>query len=70
MEDGVTLGGGVVVVPGVTIGKGSFVAAGAVVTKDVPPMSFVKGVPGVISQLPEKLREMNIALNWRKYFGA
>lgn len=67
IEDGVTLGAGVVVVPGVTIGKGSFVAAGAVVTKDIPPMSFVKGVPGEILPLPEKLREFNMAKNWRKY---
>lgn len=67
IEDGVTLGGGVVLVPGVRIGKGSFVAAGAVVTKDIPPMSFVKGVPGEISPLPEKLCEMNMAKNWRKY---
>lgn len=67
IEDGVSLGGGVVVVPGVTIGRGSFVAAGAVVTKDIPPMSFVKGVPGKIHPLPEKLREFNMAKNWRKY---
>lgn len=67
IEDGVTLGSGVVVVPGVTIGRGSFVAAGAVVTKDIPPLSFVKGVPGEIFPLPEKLKEMNIAKNWRKY---
>ncbi len=67
IEDGVTLGAGVVVVPGVRIGKGSFVAAGAVVTKDIPPMSLVKGVPGEIFPLPEKLRELNIAKNWRKY---
>ena len=69
IEDGVTLGGGVVVVPGVTIGKGSFVAAGAVITKNIPPMSFVKGVPGQIFPLPEKLREFNIAKNWRKYLN-
>ena len=67
LEDGVTLGGGVVVVPGVTIGKGSFVAAGAVVTKDIPCMSFVKGIPGEVFPLPEKLKEMNMAKNWRKY---
>ncbi|MDD3230430.1 MAG: acyltransferase [Oscillospiraceae bacterium] len=67
IEDGVTLGGGSVIVPGLRIGKGSFIAAGAIVTKDVPPMSFVKGAPGVVSDLPEKLREMNMAVNWRKY---
>lgn len=69
IEDGVTLGGGCVVVPGVRIGKGSFVAAGAIVTKDVPPMSMVIGSPGRIVELPEKLREMNIAVNWRKYLN-
>lgn len=67
IEDGVTLGGGTIVLPGVTIGRGTFVAAGAVVTKDIPPMSLVKGVPGEIFPLPEKLREMNTAVNWRKY---
>ena len=67
IEDGVTLGGGCVVVPGITIGSGSFIAAGAVVTKDIPPMSLVKGVPCEIFPLPEKLNELNIAKNWRKY---
>jgi len=67
IEDWVTLGAGVVVVPGISIGKGSFIAAGTVVTKDIPPMSFVKGVPGRILPLPEKLKEINMAKNWRKY---
>ncbi len=67
LEDGVTLGGGVVVVPGVTIGRGSFVSAGAVVTKDIPPMSLVQGNGASIRALPEKLRELNMAKNWRKY---
>jgi len=38
-----------------------------VVTKDIPPMSFVKSVPGEISVLPQKLKEFNMAKNWRKY---
>lgn len=67
LEDGVTLGGGVVVCPGVRIGADSFVAAGAVVTKDVPPQSMVMGVPGRCEPLPEKLRERNLALSWRKH---
>ena len=70
IENGVTLGGGVVVLPGVTIGKGSFAAAGAVVVCDVPPMSLVVGVPGRISALPDKLREPNMALSWRPYLDA
>lgn len=67
IEDGVTLGAGVVVCPGVRIGHDSFVAAGAVVTKDVPPLSMVMGVPGRVTPLPKKLQERNLALSWRKY---
>ncbi|WP_305037222.1 DapH/DapD/GlmU-related protein [Kineococcus sp. TRM81007] len=39
------VGAGSIVLPGVTIGDGSIVAAGAVVTKDVPPASIVAGSP-------------------------
>ena len=67
LDEGVTLGCGVVVCPGIRIGRDSFVAAGAVVTKDIPPDSLVAGVPGRISKLPEKLRERNVALSWRKH---
>lgn len=38
----------VTILPGVTIGKGSVVAAGAVVTKDVPAYTIVGGVPAKI----------------------
>lgn len=69
LEDGVTLGAGVVVCPGLRLGADSFIAAGAVVTKDVPPGSLVMGVPGRISPLPDKLRERNMALSWRKYLS-
>ncbi|OGO27146.1 MAG: transferase [Chloroflexi bacterium RBG_16_52_11] len=45
IEDDVWLGASVVVTDGVRIGKGAVVAAGAVVTKDVPPHTVVGGVP-------------------------
>lgn len=42
----------VTVLPGVVIGEGAVVAAGAVVTKDVPPRTLAAGVPAkIIKQL-------------------
>jgi acetyltransferase-like isoleucine patch superfamily enzyme len=43
IEDDVWIGAAATVTPGVTIGRGSVVGAGAVVAKDVPPMSVVTG---------------------------
>jgi len=40
------IGGGVVLCPGVEVGEEAFVAAGAVVTRDVPARCVVMGVPG------------------------
>jgi acetyltransferase-like isoleucine patch superfamily enzyme len=37
-----------IVLPGVTIGEGAVVAAGAVVTRDVPPYAIVAGVPAQV----------------------
>lgn len=43
--DGAWLGARVLILPGATIGRGSVVAAGSVVTRDVPDNSLVAGVP-------------------------
>jgi acetyltransferase-like isoleucine patch superfamily enzyme len=45
VEDGASIGSGVVVLGGIRIGRGSLIGAGAVVTKDVPPGAIVAGVP-------------------------
>jgi acetyltransferase-like isoleucine patch superfamily enzyme len=59
IEDDVMIGGGCTILAGVTIGERSFIAAGAVVTKDIPPRSFVAGVPGKIQPLPAHLDRPN-----------
>lgn len=60
IEDNVTIGGGVTVCPGVTIGQRSFVAAGAVVTKDVPPGVLAIGAPARFQPLPEAFARGNL----------
>lgn len=44
----VWLGFGAIVLTGVTIGRGSVIAAGSVVTKDIPPYSIAAGVPAKV----------------------
>lgn len=45
IKDGVWLGTRAVILDGVTVGANSIVAAGSIVTKDVPPFAIVGGVP-------------------------
>ncbi|MFN0067785.1 MAG: acyltransferase [Limisphaerales bacterium] len=45
LNDDVYVGAGATLLPGVTLGEGCLVAAGAVVTRDVPPGAIVGGVP-------------------------
>jgi acetyltransferase-like isoleucine patch superfamily enzyme len=42
---GARVGGGCHILPGIEIGEEAFIAAGAVVTRDVPPKTVVMGVP-------------------------
>ena len=48
IEDDCWIAANSIILAGVTIGKGSIVAAGAVVTKDVPPFSIVAGNPALV----------------------
>jgi UDP-2-acetamido-3-amino-2,3-dideoxy-glucuronate N-acetyltransferase len=61
VRTGATLGANCTIVCGVTIGRFAFVAAGAVVTKDVPDYALVAGVParriGWMSEAGERLDE-------------
>lgn len=45
IQDHVYIGSRATILPGVTLGRGSVVGAASVVTRDVPPLAIVAGVP-------------------------
>ena len=61
IEDGASIGARAVCVAPLTVGRWATVAAGAVVTKDVPPFALVAGVPakrlGWVGKAGEPLRQ-------------
>jgi len=59
LEDGVSVGANATVLPDVTVGEGAFVAAGAVVTEDLPPETMAAGVPATHRPLSETLDAEN-----------
>lgn len=68
--DGVWLGARSIVLPGISIGRGAVVAAGAVVTKDVPANTMVAGVPArVIKELPTTFNGAPASANGRQDVG-
>ncbi len=52
LEDDVWIGAGAKILAGVTLGSGSIVAAGAVVTKNVPPGHAARGIPAKCVPIP------------------
>lgn len=54
LKKGASIGAGAIILGGITIGEMAMVAAGALVTKDVPPNTLVKGVPAQIVSEFEK----------------
>lgn len=67
IEDHVFVGARAIILPGVTIGRGAVVAAGAVVTKDVAPLSIVGGMPArPIGARPDVL---TYTLDYDKFLG-
>jgi acetyltransferase-like isoleucine patch superfamily enzyme len=61
----VWIGAGCIVLDGVTIGDGAIVAAGAVVTKNVPPYAIVGGVPANVIRYRFDIDTITALLKWR-----
>lgn len=61
VENNVTIGAGSVIICGITIGEHSFIGAGSVITKDIPPYSLVIGNPGRIIK--------TLSRNWEEFDG-
>jgi acetyltransferase-like isoleucine patch superfamily enzyme len=59
LRRGASIGANATLLPGVEVGEGAMVAAGALVTKDVPPWKLAIGFPAIIKELPEELRIVN-----------
>jgi len=59
LRRGASVGANSTILPGVEIGEGAMVAAGALVTKNVPPWKLAIGFPAKIIELPEELRTLN-----------
>lgn len=56
---GARIGGGSIILPRVTIGKETFVAAGSIVTKDIPDSQLVMGSPAKIIREVNKDEHLN-----------
>jgi acetyltransferase-like isoleucine patch superfamily enzyme len=54
IERNAYIGAGAIILPGVTVGEYSIVAAGAVVTSDVPPRTIVAGMPAKVIKIIEE----------------
>jgi acetyltransferase-like isoleucine patch superfamily enzyme len=58
IKDGAALGANTTILPGICIGEGAFVAAGSVVTRDVPAGMMAIGAPARMKDLPSEMRRM------------
>jgi len=66
IEDHVWIASRVTILPGVRIGKGAVVASCAVVTKDVPSMAIVGGIPAKV--IGERRSHLSYQLQYKPWF--
>lgn len=68
IKDDVWVGANSLILSGVTIGQGAVVAAGSVVTKDVPPYAIVGGNPAKIIRyrFEEKIIKKLLKIDYSK----
>lgn len=59
LRKGASIGANATILPGVEIGEGAMVAAGALVTRNVPPWKLAIGFPAKIEDLPDDLKQLN-----------
>ncbi len=66
IEEYVWIASRVTILPGVRIGRGAVVATGSVVTKNVPPMTIVAGVPAKV--VGQRTSRLQYTLNHQPWF--
>lgn len=66
IEDFVFIGTNATLLPGISVGEGAVIAAGSVVTKDVPPYTIVAGNPA--KPIRERPRNLAYTINYGRMF--
>jgi acetyltransferase-like isoleucine patch superfamily enzyme len=67
IEDYVFIGTRACILPGINLGRGAVVAAGSIVTHDVPPFTIVAGSPA--KKIGMRAENLTYSLNYRKFMG-